>query len=168
MSASTSARPENENATTLAPAVRRTADYVTMVVAGQLFGIPVLEVHDVFSPSKLAFVPMAPLEVEGVLNLRGRIVTAIDLRLRFGYPARAADAKKMAVVIEHHGEPYSLLIDAVGEVLSLDEALCERNPVNLDPRWRDISEGVYRLDNELLVVLALHKIIKTSNGAMAA
>ncbi len=154
--------------TVVASADRRGADYVTMRVAGQLFGIPVLSVHDVFSPSKLAYVPMAPAEVEGVLNLRGRIVTAIDLRSRLGYTPRAAGDKKMAVVIEHHGEPYSLLIDAVGEVLSLEQGAFERNPVNLDPRWRDVSEGVYRLDSELMVVLALHKIIKTSNGAIAA
>ncbi len=144
------------------------ADYVSLVVADQLFGIPVLNVHDVFSPKNLAYVPMAPLEVAGVLNLRGRIVTAIDLRHRLGYPPRSAGDTKMAVVIEHHGEPYSLLIDSVGEVLSLSESLFERNPINLDQRWRDFSEGVYRLENQLMVVLQLSKIINTSNGAKAA
>lgn len=163
-----SAPAESESFMSESPSALLNADYVTMLVAGQLFGIPVLEVHDVFSPSKLAHVPMAPPEVEGVLNLRGRIVTAIDLRRRFGYPPREAGEKKMTVVIEHHGEPYSLLVDAVGEVLSLAEVAFERNPVNLDSRWRDVSEGIYRLENELMVVLALRKIIKTSNGAMAA
>lgn len=144
------------------------ADYVTMLVAGQLFGIPVLNVHDVFSPTKLAHVPMAPGEVAGVLNLRGRIVTAIDLRHRLGYPPREDGEKRMAVVIEHLGEPYSLLIDVAGEVLSLSAESFERNPVNLDPRWREVSEGVYRLESQLMVVLQLDKIIRTGNGAMAA
>jgi len=144
------------------------ADYVTMFVAGQLFGVPVLDVHDVFVPTKLAHVPMAPSEVAGVLNLRGRIVTAIDLRQRLSFEPRQPNDPTMAVVIEHHGEPYSLLVDAVGEVLSLQEASYERNPANLDPKLRDISGGIYRLDGKLMVVLELDKIIQLSNGAMAA
>ncbi len=145
-----------------------TADYVTMIVDNQLFGVPVLEVHDVFVPSKLAHVPMAPPEVAGVLNLRGRIVTAIDLRLRLGYAPRDPGVQAMAVVIEYHGEPYSLLVDAVGEVLSLEETSFERNPSNLDPKIRDVSEGIFRLDEKLMVVLQLDKVIQLLNGAMAA
>ncbi len=144
------------------------ADYVTMIVGGQLFGVPVLEVHDVFVPSKLAHVPMAPPEVAGVLNLRGRIVTAIDLRLRLGFEPRDAGVQAMAVVIEYQGEPYSLLVDAVGEVLSLEETAFERNPSNLDAKLRDVSEGIFRLDQKLMVVIQLDKVIQLLNGAMAA
>lgn len=144
------------------------ADYVTMIVSGQLFGVPVLEVHDVFVPSRLAHVPMAPPEVAGILNLRGRIVTAIDLRVRLGYEPRDAGAQTMAVVIEYHGEPYSLLVDAVGEVLSLEASAFERNPSNLDPKLRDVSEGIFRLDEKLMVVIQLDKVIQLLNGAMAA
>lgn len=144
------------------------ADYVTMIVSGQLFGIPVLEVHDVFVPTKLAHVPMAPPEIAGVLNLRGRIVTAIDLRQRLGYSPRLAGEKCMAIVIEHQGEPYSLLADSVGEVLSLEAALFDKNPSNLDPKLQDISEGIFRLEEDLLVVMQLDKIIHAIDGAMAA
>jgi purine-binding chemotaxis protein CheW len=144
------------------------ADYVTMMVSGQLFGIPVLEVHDVFVPTKLAHVPMAPPEIAGVLNLRGRIVTAIDLRQKLGYTTRPEGEKCMAIVIEHFGEPYSLLVDSVGEVLRLEAALFEKNPSNLDPKLQEISEGIYRLDANLLVVLQLNKIIQSIDGAMAA
>lgn len=143
-------------------------NFVTMIVADQLFGVPVLDVHDVFIPTKLAHVPMAAPEVAGVLNLRGRIVTAIDLRRRLGYPSLDEGKQVMAVVIEHHGEPYSLLIDSVGEVLNLADASYERNPVNLDQRWREVSGGVYRLEDKLMVVLQLDKIIETGNGAIAA
>ena len=143
-------------------------NFVTMTVGDQLFGIPVLEVHDVFMPTKLAHVPMAAPEVAGVLNLRGRIVTAIDLRRRLGYPPRDDGHPMMAVVIENHGEPYSLLVDSVGEVLSLAEASFERNPVNLAPRWREVSDGVYRLKDHLMVVLHLNKIIGSGAGAAAA
>lgn len=144
------------------------ADYVTMMVSGQLFGIPVLEVHDVFVPTKLAHVPMAPPEIAGILNLRGRIVTAIDLRQKLGYTARIAGEKCMAIVIEYLGEPYSLLVDSVGEVLSLEAGLFEKNPSNLDPKLQDISQGIYRLDDSLLVVMQLEKIIQTIDGAVAA
>ncbi|MSP42078.1 MAG: chemotaxis protein CheW [Alphaproteobacteria bacterium] len=136
-----------------------TADYVTMSIGGQLFGVPVLQVHDVFSPSKLAHVPMAPPEVAGVLNLRGRIVRAIDMRQRLGYEPREPGSQVMVVVIEYQGEPYSLLVDSVGEVLSLAGSAFERNPSNLDSNLRDLSEGIFRLDNKLLVVIALERVI---------
>ena len=145
-----------------------TSDYVTMIVGGQLFGIPVLEVHDVFVPSKLAHVPMAPPEVAGVLNLRGRIVTAIDLRQRLGFEPRETGSQVMAVVIEYQGEPYSLLVDTVGEVLSLEATSFERNPSNLDAKLRDVSDGIFRLEDKLMVVIQLDKIILLLNGAMAA
>lgn len=145
-----------------------TADYVTMLIGDQLFGIPVLQVHDVFVPSKLAHVPMAPPEVAGVLNLRGRIVTAIDMRQRFGYEPREPGARVMAVVIEYQGEPYSLLVDGVGEVLSLAANAFERNPSNLDVSLRDVSEGIFRLDDRLLVIIALEKVIQFMSVAVAA
>ena len=163
-----SGNPSQAGDKAAAPANSSAADYVTMIVGGQLFGIPVLEVHDVFVPSKLAYVPMAPPEVAGVLNLRGRIVTAIDLRLRLGYEPREPDAQPMAVVIEYQGEPYSLLVDGVGEVLSLEDSAFERNPSNLDPKLRDTSEGIFRLDEKLMVVIQLDRVIQLLTGAMAA
>jgi purine-binding chemotaxis protein CheW len=65
----------------------------------------------------------------------------------------------MSVVVEYRGEPYSLLIDSVGEVLSLDDTAFERNPVTLDPRWREVSDGIYRLDGELMVVLDVKRLL---------
>ncbi len=95
-------------------------EYVTATIGGQLFGLPISRVQDVFMPERLTRVPLAPPEIAGVLNLRGRIVTAIDMRRRLGLPhARATAAASMAVGIEHKGESYGLLIDAVGEVLKL-------------------------------------------------
>src|SRR5262245_93065 len=86
-------------------------EYVTVVVAEQLFGIPIARVQDVFFPQRLTRVPLAPPEVAGVLNLRGRIVTAIDLRCRLGFPAPAANTPAMAVGVERKGESYGLLVD---------------------------------------------------------
>ncbi len=143
-------------------------DFITVMIAGQLFGIPVSMVQDVFIPRSMTHVPLAPREVAGVLNLRGRIVTAIDVRECLGLPAREGTGPAMAVGIEKDGEAYGLIIDTVGEVLSLQLDECEPNPANLDPRWRVISRGVYRLDGNLLVVLDVDHILDFGRSAQAA
>lgn len=136
-------------------------EYVTIRLAGQLLGIPVLLVQDVLKPQKITPVPLSPAWVAGVLNLRGRIVTAIDLRARLGLPPRASGEKaEMSVVIDYRQEPYSLLIDSIGEVLRLDEQQFEKNPVTLNPRWREVSNGVFRLEKELLVVLDVDRLLE--------
>lgn len=136
-----------------------TQDYVTMFIDGQMFGIAVLTVQDVLGPQKITRIPLAPREVAGSLNLRGRIVTAIDVRLRLGLKRADEDNKGMSVVVEQGGELYSLMVDQVGEVLSLPVAKFERNPPTLDPMWRDFSAGIYRLDDKLLVVLDVAKLL---------
>lgn len=143
-------------------------DFVTVELSGQLLGIPVLAVHDVLKEQKLTKIPLAPVWVDGVLNLRGRIVTAIDLRSRLGLPKRGPDEKSMSVVVEHSGEPYSLQIDKVGEVLSLDDQIFEKSPVTLDPIWRDVSKGIYRLEDELLAILDVDKLLDFETVGKAA
>lgn len=135
-------------------------DYVTMYIEKQLFGIPVLTVQDVLGPQNITRIPLAPREVAGSLNLRGRIVTAIDVRLRLGLKARAKGDRGMSVVVDMGGELYSLMVDQVGEVLSLPNANFERNPPTLDPMWREFSAGIYRLDSILLVVLDVSKLLE--------
>ena len=120
-------------------------DYVTMSIGSQMFGIPVLKVQDVLGPQQITRVPLAPPEVAGSLNLRGRIVTAIDVRLRLGMPRKEDGKPSMSVVVEHEGELYSLLVDSVGEVLSLNMKDYQRNPPTLNVRLRDFSDGIYRL-----------------------
>ena len=135
---------------------------VTMTIAGQLFGIPVLQVQDVLGPQRLTKIPLAPPEVAGSLNLRGRIVTAIDVRTRLGLPLREESAKGMSVVVDLGGELYSLLIDQVGEVLTLPKEDFEPNPPTLDVRWRDISKGIYRLKGQLMVVIDVEQLLNLS------
>jgi len=145
-----------------------TADYITVLIGGQNFGIPVDLVQDVFMPQSVTRVPLAPREVAGVLNLRGRIVTAVDMRSCLDLPAREDSAASMAVGIEKNGEAYGLVIDQVGEVLSLRREDCEANPANLDPHWSRVSRGVYRLDGNLLVVLDVDRILDFERAASAA
>ena len=143
-------------------------DYVTVRIDGQLFGLPILQVQDVFTPDAITMVPLAPSEIAGVLNLRGRIVTAIDMRRRLGLQSRADGGEGMAVGLEAHGESYGLIIDEVGEVLRLSLDSFEANPANLDPRWASVSSGIYRLENELLVVLDVDRVLEINNTAAAA
>jgi len=143
-------------------------DFVTMTVADQLFGIPVLTVQDVLGPQRITRVPLAPPEVAGALNLRGRIVTACDVRRRLGLPARDKSSPGMNVVVDHKGELYALMVDNVGEVLSLSADSYERNPNTLDPRWRDVSGGIYRLKGKLMVVLEVSRMLSFKRGLTEA
>ncbi len=142
-------------------------EYVTMIIGGQWFGIPVLSVQDVLGPQDIAMIPLAPPEVAGSLNLRGRVVTAIDPRVRLGLPNREEDERAMSIVVEHAGELYSLLIDQVGEVLKLPSNRFEHNPASLDSRWRDISSGIYRLDDRLLIVIDIERLLNYENTIAA-
>jgi purine-binding chemotaxis protein CheW len=143
-------------------------EYVTVMIGGQLFGLPISRVQDVFMPDRVTRVPLSAPEIAGVLNLRGRIVTAIDMRRRLGLPPRTDDKPSMAVGIEMKGESYGLLIDTVGEVMKLGDATRESNPVNLDGRLRSVSGGVHRLDGQLMVILDVDHVLNTAAESLAA
>jgi purine-binding chemotaxis protein CheW len=143
-------------------------EYVTVMIGSQLFGLPISRVQDVFMPERITRVPLSAPEIAGVLNLRGRIVTAIDMRRRLGLPPRSDDKPSMAVGIELKGESYGLLIDTVGEVMKLGEETREPNPVNLDGRLARVSGGVHRLDGQLMVILDVDHVLNTASEAMAA
>lgn len=145
-------------------------EFVTIRLAGQLCGIPILDVHDVLSEQAITIIPLSPPAVAGVLNLRGRIVTAIDLRkrLKLGSPDKDVESEEMSIVVESDGEPYSLLIDSVGDVMSFADEAFERNPVTLDACWQEVSEGIYRMDGELMVILDVKKLLNFENGLATA
>ena len=143
-------------------------EYVTALIGGQLFGLPILRVQDVFTPDRLTVVPLSPSEVAGVLNLRGRIVTLIDMRCRLGLGSREDGQQSMAIGVESRGESYGLLIDSVGEVLKLDNQSWEPNPSNLDARLAGVSTGIYRLDSQLLMILDVDRVLDITVKAVAA
>ncbi len=147
---------------------RGASEYVTAMIGGQLFGLPIARVQDVFMPDRLTMVPLAPPDVAGVLNLRGRIVTAIDMRTRLGLPKADDDKPPMAMGVEMRGESYGLLIDQIGEVLKLPDDSRETNPVNLDPRMATMASGVHRLNGQLMVVLDVDKVLELPSTAQAA
>jgi len=143
-------------------------EYVTVMIGGQLFGLPISRVQDVFMPDRMTRVPLSAPEIAGVLNLRGRIVTAMDMRRRLGLPPRTDDKPPMAVGIEFKGESYGLLIDSVGEVMKLGDETRESNPVNLDGRISRVSGGVHRLEGQLMVILDVDHVLNTAAEALAA
>lgn len=138
-------------------------DYLTIMIADQLFGIPVMQIQDVLGEQKINKIPLAPPEVAGSLNLRGRIVTAINVRRRLGLEAREKNSKDMSVVVEHENELFSLIIDNVGDVLALDYENYENTPATLDPVWKEIAMGIYRLDDQLLIVLDVSRLLSIEN-----
>jgi purine-binding chemotaxis protein CheW len=156
---------EPHTAATTRPALPALTDsaaemFLTLTVAGQLCGVPVLAVRDILASQSITRVPLAPKEVAGSLNLRGRIVTAIDLRRRLGLAERPpGSARPMSVVVEQSGELYSLLSDSVGEVVPLRAEGFANNPPTLDPVWREVSRGVHRQDDRLLIVLDVDRIL---------
>jgi purine-binding chemotaxis protein CheW len=142
-------------------------EYVTITVGGQLFGLPIARVQDVFVLSQMTQVPLAPDDIAGIVNLRGRIVTAIDMRHRLGLGKREL-AAPMAVGIDCEGESYGLVIDSVGEVMKLGAETAEPVPVNLDDRLKRVASGIHRLDTELLVVLDVDRLLDLKPMEMAA
>lgn len=137
----------------------KTSQFVSVTIGDQLFGIPVLLVQDVLGPQRITRIPLAPPEVAGSLNLRGRIVTAIHVRRRFGLDPLPSGKGTMSVVVEHHGDLYSLIVDGVGEVLTLDLDQFEPHPPTMPPRLREISAGIYQLKEHLLVILDVSNLL---------
>lgn len=143
------------------------SEYVTVTIGAQHFGLAIARVQDVFVLSQMTPVPLAPEDVAGVINLRGRIVTAIDLRKRLGLSGGAKQAQ-MAVGIESDAESYGLVIDAVGEVLKLGTETAEPVPVNLDERLKRVACGVHRLETGLLVILDVDRLLDLKTTDLAA
>lgn len=133
--------------------------FLTLVVATQWCAVPVLAVRDVLGAHSITRIPLAREEVAGSLNLRGRIVTALDLRLRLGLPPRGAEMPAMSIVVEQMGELYALLVDQVGEVMPLPAEGFAPHPPTLDPLWREVSDGVHRQQDRLVVVLDVGRVL---------
>ena len=134
-------------------------EYVTATIGGQLFGLPISRVQDVFVPDRLTRIPLAPAEVAGLLNVRGRILTVIDMWRRLALGAPGDGGRPLAIGVEDNGESYGLLIDSIGEVLKLPSGSREENPINLECRLAQASAGVHRLKDGLMVVLDLDRVL---------
>src|SRR5207253_6724778 len=119
--------------------------FCSFFLDGLSFGVEVHQVQEVLRYQEMTRVPLAPAVVRGLINLRGQIVTAIDLRRRLGLPERDAAQRPMNVVVRGGGGVLSFLVDEIGDVLPLDEAAFERPPETLRGPARELILGAYKL-----------------------
>lgn len=138
----------------------RSGQYSTFDVSGFYFGIDVLQVQEVLHCQEMTPVPLAPAVVEGLINLRGQIVTALDMRRRLGLPPRAVSETAMNVVVRTEEGAVSLLVDDIGDVVEADSSSYERPPENLDPAIRNLVRGVHKLKDRLLLVLDIDQTLQ--------
>jgi purine-binding chemotaxis protein CheW len=151
----------------LAP-LEASGQFSTFFVADLFFGVDVLNVQEVLRFQQMTPVPQAPRVIEGLINLRGQIVTAIDMRRRLGLPPRDGDKSPMNMVVRTSDGAVSLLVDEIGDVLDMDAATYERPPENLDPAAREIIRGVYKLKDRLLLVLDAERTAELTANSKAA
>jgi purine-binding chemotaxis protein CheW len=133
--------------------------FCTFYLDGLFFGIEVEKVQEVIRHQAMTRVPLAPKLIGGLINLRGQIVTAIDLRLRLGLPERGAGALPMNVVARSEDGAVSLLVDEIADVVEVSEEAFEQPPDTLQGEARALVRGVYKLPGKLLHVLALRQAI---------
>jgi purine-binding chemotaxis protein CheW len=127
--------------------------FATFVLHGLFFGVDVLKVQEVIRYQEMTRVPIAPPMVEGLINLRGQIITAIDLRRRLGLPEREPDQLPLNVVVRTDDGAVSLLVDEIGDVVEIDSESFERVPETVTGMARDLILGVYKLPMRLLLIL---------------
>lgn len=137
-----------------------TQQFTTFRLDRHLFGIEVEEVQEIIRPQEVTPVPLSPPVVRGLINLRGQIVTAVDLRRRLGLPPSAVEAAPMNVVLRaEHGGAVSLLVDSIGEVLDVGDETFEAPPETLRGTARELIRGAYKLPAGLLLVLNLERVL---------
>ena len=143
--------------------------FCTFFVYGLFFGVEVMKVQEVIRYQQMTRVPLAPAVVSGLINLRGHIVTAVDLRHRLGLTPRPAERLPMNVVVRSDDGEVSLLVDEIGDVIEVDPGSFETPPETLHGPARDLVRGVYKLNDRLLLALDTEKTVDlASAGGRAA
>jgi purine-binding chemotaxis protein CheW len=127
--------------------------YFTVFVNKEIFGLPVENTHTIFRIASVTSVPRGPTDIAGLVNLRGKIVTAVSLRRRLRMPSDAQIHDALAIGIEHKGENFALIVDEVGDVLSLAKTMQIPIPAHFDPDRSRLTRGLYRVGKLLIPVL---------------
>ena len=139
----------------------RSRQFVTLYLNKRYFGVDVLRVQEVIRQQPLTRVPLAEPVIEGLINLRGQIVLALDLRLRLGLPVRENREGCMNLVVQTGDGPVSLIVDEIGDVLEVDSQIYEKPPEMLRGVQRELIEGVYKLKDKLLIALNVDKVVQS-------
>lgn len=140
----------------------------TFRIGKYLFGVDVGLVQEIVRLQTITPVPLSPPEIAGLINLRGEVLTAIDLRTRLGLPPAESDRDPVNVVIRVDEEPVSLLVDEIGGVLEVSQVPFETTPSTVDAAVRDLLVGAFTLPDQLLLALNAHKVLSLSSDARAA
>jgi len=135
--------------------------FATFEVADQLFGVEVHTVQEVLSYNEYTPVPLAPPAVGGLFNLRGQVIAAVDLRVQLGLARQAMQGPLMNVILRGDGEPVSLLVDRIGEVVDLDDDAFEPPPDTLSGHTRELVVGTFKLDGRLMLALDVTTAVDT-------
>lgn len=127
-------------------------------IGGGYYAVPVLEVQEVVRPQVLTTVPLSPEFVDGLINLRGQVVTAINLRKLFHIETEAPE-EFMNIIVRNEDSLYSLVVDEIMDVMDVETSTFEETPDNLDVEIKKYIKGVYKLEGKLLVLLSLEKLL---------
>ncbi len=138
--------------------------YATFYIADHFLGVEVEKVQEVFAAQEIAPVPLSSPIIAGLINLRGEIVTAMDLRVRLGFPPFPEGAQAMSVVIRTPDGPVNLLVDQIGDVIEVASNLFEPPPETLNSRLGSVVEGVYKLEGGLFLALDINEVVKIADG----
>jgi len=147
--------------------VKESQQFCTFSIEEQHFAVPVQSVQEVIRYQEMTRVPLAPAVIRGLINLRGQIVVAYDLRKRLGYPELQENRKPMNVVVRADGETVSLLVDEIGDVIEVKEDCAEQPPETLQAHMRELVQGVYKLKDQLLLVLDTEKTVAGGEDSAA-
>lgn len=142
-----------------------TQQFCTFFIGRQYFAVPVQHVQEVIRYQEMTCVPLVPAVIRGLINLRGQIVVAFDLRRRLGYPDRPEDQKPMNVVVRADGETVSFLVDEIGDVIEVTEDCAEQPPETLRTEMKELLHSVYKLQDRLLLVLDTERTVNTPGHA---
>lgn len=135
--------------------------YIIFSIGDQGFCLNVVDIQDVMNTPKLTKIPLASREIAGLLNLRGRIVTAVDLGVTLGgRPKYDPELSHMAIIIEAKNDLYSLLVDRIGEIIIVDHSEIETKTSAIDTRWQKFASGIYQYKTDLIVVLDTKKLLE--------
>jgi purine-binding chemotaxis protein CheW len=136
--------------------------YFTVFAGGEAFGLSVLHAQTIFRMTSVTPIPLGPVDIVGLVNLRGRIVTAVSLRRRLGIPVEDLQ-NSLAICVEHKGESFALMVDDVGDVLSLDASMRVQVPPHFDPARSRFMTGLYKVNNLLIPALNIAALFDFAN-----
>ena len=142
--------------------------FCTFYLDNQMFGVKVEQVQEVFRYQEMTKVPLAPPVVRGLINLRGQIITAMDMRQRLGMEPLPEGKLPMNVVVRTKDGVVSLLVDEIADVLEVSEDVHERPPETIPDEVRQLVLGVYKLPDKLLLILDSEKAVNVDTGALAS